>query len=82
MYEGDILFMQPTGCVFSCLLVTWLVAFRDSKFGFNGESFNFELDSTFSLCWVCVCVCVYSNTLVMTLRPRSPGVHGQQVWNH
>jgi len=73
------LFTQPTECVFACLLVTWLVAFRDWMFGFSGVSFNFELDSTFSLCWMCIRIQI---TLVMTLRPRSPGVRGQQVWNH
>jgi len=41
VYEGGMLFMQPTGCVFASLLVTWLVAFRDWMFGFSGESFNF-----------------------------------------
>jgi hypothetical protein len=25
-------------------------------FGFSGESFDFELDSTFSLCWMCICI--------------------------
>jgi len=71
VYEGDVLFVQPTGCVFACLLVTWLVAFRDWKFGFSGESFNYELDSTFSLCWMCM----YSNTPCndpSTLFPRGP----------
>jgi hypothetical protein len=74
-----LVFMQPTGCVFACLLVTWLVAFRDWENGFSSESFIFELDSTFSLGWMCVCIQI---PLVMSLRPRSPGVRGQQVWNH
>jgi len=65
--------------VFACFLVTWLVAFRDWKFGFSGKSFNFELDSTLSLCWMCLYIQI---PLVMTLRPCSPGVRGQQVWNH